>query len=112
MTVTRHLCMTKDIGTNGNLFGGNMMAWLDEAAAIFAQINASHDIATLKVSEILFKKPIKIKDLVEIHCDLTNKGDSSITIKTKAIVNKGIVCSCIFVFVNVEDGKPIYNTLR
>ena len=46
--------MTKDVGINGNLFGGNMMAWLDESAAIYAKMNASHDVTTLKISEILF----------------------------------------------------------
>jgi acyl-CoA hydrolase len=29
MRVTSKLCMAKDLGVNGNLFGGNMMCWID-----------------------------------------------------------------------------------
>lgn len=28
--------MAKDIGVHGNLFGGTMMSWLDEAGAMLA----------------------------------------------------------------------------
>ncbi len=34
--ITTKVCMTKDLGVHGNLFGGIMLAWLDEAGAAFA----------------------------------------------------------------------------
>jgi acyl-CoA thioesterase YciA len=34
--VTKKIVMAKDIGIHGNLFGGTLMAWLDEAAAAYA----------------------------------------------------------------------------
>ena len=37
--ISTHICKTKDVGNHGNLFGGVMLSWLDEAgAALAAQI--------------------------------------------------------------------------
>ena len=33
--VTRHLVMEKDLNYHGNLYGGTMLAWLDESSALF-----------------------------------------------------------------------------
>ena len=111
MIITRHVCMTKDVGLNGNLFGGNMMAWLDEAAAILAEKNSSDTVVTLRVSELLFKKPVKVKDLVEIDCVINGRGKTSVTIDVRALVNEETVCECQFVFINIgEDGRPKENT--
>jgi acyl-CoA hydrolase len=34
--VTTKICMALDIGVHGNMFGGNMMAFLDEVAGAYA----------------------------------------------------------------------------
>ena len=34
--VTTKICMALDLGVHGNLFGGSMMSFLDEAAAAYA----------------------------------------------------------------------------
>ena len=34
--ISSHVCMTKDVGFHGNLFGGLMLSWLDEAGATLA----------------------------------------------------------------------------
>ena len=34
--ITTHIAMTRDMGVHGNLFGGIMMAWIDEAASVMA----------------------------------------------------------------------------
>ena len=34
--ISTHFVKTQDVGYHGNLFGGVMLAWLDEAAAAFA----------------------------------------------------------------------------
>ena len=51
--------MSSDIGVHGNLFGGTMMSWIDEAGAAYAsQICDTPRMVTVKISELLFKKPI------------------------------------------------------
>ncbi len=34
--VSTHVAMTKDLGVHGNLFGGKLLAALDEAVACYA----------------------------------------------------------------------------
>ena len=34
--INKKICMGKDIGIHGNMFGGILMAWIDEAAAAYA----------------------------------------------------------------------------
>ena len=53
--------MEKDLGVHGNLFGGIMLSWLDEAAATMAyEVCRSPSMVTLKIEEVLFGKPVKI----------------------------------------------------
>ena len=66
--VTSHLCMTRDLGVGGNLFGGTMMAWMDEAAGIYAHVYTSEPrMVTLKYAELLFRYPVRERDRVEIY---------------------------------------------
>ena len=34
--LTTKICMTSELGVHGNLFGGTMMSYLDEAAAAYS----------------------------------------------------------------------------
>ncbi|MCB9245178.1 MAG: acyl-CoA thioesterase [Flavobacteriales bacterium] len=90
--VTTHICMTRDIGVSGNLFGGIMMAWVDEAASVFAcQVCHTPNMVTLKVEEVIFKKKIKVGYLIRIYAEVLQMGRSSITLAIEA--RKGSVYS-------------------
>jgi acyl-CoA thioesterase YciA len=107
--------MTKDIGVSGNLFGGKMLAALDEAVASFATIYCrTPNMVTLKVDEVVFKEPIKVQNLVRIYCEVVGVGTTSIQIKAEArkvsyyTEQERVVCSTIFTFVRIdEDGHPV-----
>jgi acyl-CoA thioesterase YciA len=107
--------MTKDIGVSGNLFGGKMLAALDEAVASFATIYCrTPNMVTLKVDEVVFKEPIKVQNLVRIYCEVVGVGTTSIRIKAEArkvsyyTEQERVVCSTIFTFVRIdEDGHPV-----
>ena len=116
------LCMTKDIGVHGNLFGGNLLAWLDEAAATWAcSVCKNPNMVTAKIDEMIFERPVKNGDQVIIYGRVEKVGRSSLTIYIEAR-NKDffsgeeeIVCSTIFIFVRINGkGKaiPIESTVR
>ena len=66
--ITSKICMTKDVGLHGNLFGGNMMAWADEAAAIYAREQCKYDlVVTRKIGEINFTKAVKVGTLLKFY---------------------------------------------
>ena len=109
------LCMTKDIGVHGNLFGGNMLAWLDEAAATWAcSICRNPNMVTVKIDEMIFERPVKIGNQVNIYGRVEKMGRTSLTLYVEARTenfytgDEKLVCSTIFIFVRIdEDGSPI-----
>ena len=67
--------MSSDIGVHGNLFGGTMMSWIDEAGAAYAsQICDTPKMVTVKINELIFKKPIKIGNLIKIYGSVKEFG--------------------------------------
>lgn len=115
MKVTSKICMTKDIGVNGNLFGGNMLAWMDEAAAIYARfITQEPRVVTVKFGEIVFLKPVKCNDMVDFYCDSEVIGNTSISFDIRACVSGRRVfeTSCVFVAVDEEGKKKLIDKSR
>ena len=120
--ISTHVCKTSDVGVHGNLFGGLMMAWLDEAGAVFAaQVCGTPRMVTKSVSRVIFEKPVRPGQIIKIYGDVVIIGNSSITIKLEArrhsVVNgsQKKVCCLEMVFVRIDgDGEsvPILNVKK
>jgi acyl-CoA hydrolase len=113
----RRLVKSEDLNPRGTLFGGKLLMWIDEEAAIFAfcQLNTQR-VVTKYMSEINFVSPGKLGDVVEFGMDMVEVGRTSITF-TCEVRNKMTKQTIIkiekIVFVNVdEDGKSIPHNLK
>lgn len=101
--VASRLCMIKDLGVSGNLFGGNMMAWLDEVAAIFAiQITGEENMVTVHYSDMTFKHPVKERDIVDFYCGKVRRGTTSVTFEIMARCEEKTVFCADAVFVALD----------
>jgi len=79
--ITSHICMSSDMGVHGNLFGGKMVSWIDEAAAIYANMYCdSSKMVTVKISELIFKEAVKLGNIVNIYGEVKSLGKTSITL--------------------------------
>jgi len=113
--ITTKVCMAKDMGVHGNLFGGNMMAFVDESAAAFVcQICNTPRMVTVRVSEFEFKRPVKVGNILKFYGEVAKFGTTSITVSI--VVKKysvytqeeEIVTSTNMTFVRIDDeGTPI-----
>jgi acyl-CoA hydrolase len=104
----------KNTGLNGNLFGGEMLAWMDEIAAIYAHKETKEKhLVTLRFGEIKFLKPVKQGDIVNFYCGNVKMGKSSITFDIESRVNDEIVfkTDCTFVAI-CEKGDKKEITLK
>lgn len=104
------LCKTSDLGINGNVFGGRILEWLDEAGGIFAAKKIEGAVVTIKVSEVLFKVPVHERDIIDIVGLVKDIGTTSITLELDAInwTSKQKVCTCEIKFVHVnEQGEKL-----
>lgn len=120
--VATKICRASEIGLNGNLFGGTMLSWLDEGGAAFAgYLCRAPNMVTLKMEEVLFRRPVKISHHVRIYARVYKVGTTSITIDVEARrfdFEKELeetVCSTRMVYVKIDgegNAVPIEERLR
>ena len=104
--------MPGHLNFHNTLFGGTLMAWIDEEAAIYASCKLGPDskLVTAHIGEINFSYPAKVGDIVEFGMEVTEYGKSSITLSCDVVnkTTKKIICKVDrIVFVNVDaEGRP------
>lgn len=82
--ITRRLCLIKDTGHAGVLWGGNMMAWVDEAGGIFAGLMTNNTAMVTKAfTDIDFKRQVRPGDLVSFWGHVAHWGETSLSIEIK-----------------------------
>ena len=81
-----------------------MMSWMDELAAIFThRITKEKKMVTLKFGEIIFKRPVKLGDIVDFYCLNETIGKTSISFNLIAKIDENEVFSTTAVFVAVDE---------
>jgi len=120
--ISTKICKTSDIGVNGNLFGGVMLAWLDEAGGILAsELSCSPNMVTLKMDEVIFKKPVKVSNHIRIYGKPVGVGSSTVSLYLEArrfcfeTFEEILVCSTKMIYVKVDENgnpAPIAKTIK
>lgn len=109
---TRKWVKPEDLNAHGTLFGGSLLRWIDEEAAIYAiiQLNTNR-VVTKYMSEINFVSASKQGDIIELGIKATKFGTTSITMECEVrnkITRKSILTIEKMVFVSVdENGNPM-----
>ncbi|MCX7549552.1 acyl-CoA thioesterase [Xanthomarina sp. F2636L] len=108
---TRKWVKPEDLNPNGTLFGGRLLAWIDEEAALYTNIQLENSkIVTKFISEINFNSSAKQGDIVELGMSVVKFGKTSITLNCEArnkMTRETILTVDNIVMVNLgEDGKP------
>ncbi|MBC9796583.1 acyl-CoA thioesterase [Sinomicrobium weinanense] len=108
---TRKWVKPEDLNPNGTLFGGRLLQWIDEEAALYSIIQLENKkVVTKFMSDINFVDSAREGDIIEIGIDVVNFGKSSVTLRCE-VRNKMTRATIIsierIVMVNLgEDGKP------
>ena len=113
--ISTHYVMAKQVGYHGNLFGGVMLSWIDEAGAAFAcQIADTGRMVTKHMSAVTFEQPVRPGQLIKIYGRCVKIGKTSLTIGVEArrhsIYNgtQKLACKCEMVFVRIDgDGEAV-----
>lgn len=108
---TRKWVRPEDLNANGTLFGGSLLKWIDEEAAIYAMLQLGNKrVVTKIISEINFVASAIEGDLVEMGLVATKFGTTSITLRAEVrnmITKKSILTVDRIVFVGLDEaGKP------
>jgi acyl-CoA thioesterase YciA len=79
--ITTYICKKGDIGVHDNMFGGTLVSIIDDAGASYAsQICDTPRMVTIKIDEFIFKKPIKVGNLIKVYGEVREFGNSSVTL--------------------------------
>lgn len=114
--LTRKLVQPTDLNASNTLFGGRVLQWIDEEAAIFAGLEMKHRrVVTKSISAINFIAPAFQGDVVEIGVALKRVGKTSITVdvQVRDLTTQKIIVvidEMVFVAVN-EQGRPVKHAL-
>ncbi|MEC8489961.1 MAG: acyl-CoA thioesterase [Pseudomonadota bacterium] len=113
-TTFRFLAEPTDVNFGGNVHGGIVMKWIDQAAYACAAQWSKCYCVTVSANGIRFIKPIKVGQLVEITASLVHTGASSMHIyvvvksgdateNTTSVANR-----CFITFMAVDcEGSPV-----
>ena len=108
---TRKWVKPEDLNPNGTLFGGKLLAWIDEELALYSIIQLENTrIVTKHMSEINFRSSAKQGDIIEIGIDVVKFGFSSLTLQCEArnmMTRETIITIESITMVSLSvDGKP------
>lgn len=108
---TRKWVKPEDLNPNGTLFGGQLLAWIDEEVALYTIIQLENSkVVTKYMSEINFMASAKKGDIVEIGIEVIKFGNSSLTMKCEVrnkMTRETILTVDKIIMVNLgPDGKP------
>ena len=109
---TRKWIKPEDLNPNGTLFGGRLLEWIDEEAALYAIIQLENPRTVTKyISEINFKSSAKKGDIIEIGVKAVKFGNSSLTLACEVrnkMTRETIITIDRIIMVSLgEDGKPV-----
>ena len=108
---TRKWIKPEDLNPNGTLFGGRLLQWIDEEAALYAIIQLENPKTVTKyMSEINFKSASVKGDIIEIGIRAIKFGATSITLRCEVrnvMTREVIITIDTIVMVSLDqDGKP------
>ena len=108
---TRKWIKPEDLNPNGTLFGGSLLKWIDEEAAIYAILQLDNRrVVTKFISEINFVSSAREGEIIELGMTATHFGRTSLTLRCEVrnkLTRNTILIIDKLVFVNLdENGLP------
>ena len=109
---TRKWVKPEDLNPNRSLFGGRLLAWIDEEAALYSVVQLENPhVVTKYMSEINFMASAKQGDIVEIGIDVVKFGSTSLVLR--CVVRNMMTREIIITVENItmvnldEHGRPV-----
>ncbi len=109
LAVSTHFVLPNDTNMQNNLFGGTLMAWMDEIASISAHRASKRVVVTANVYNISFSNPIPLGSLVTLEAKVSRAFSSSMEVVVEVFVEDRVSGKkeksneAIFVFVAIDQ---------
>ena len=83
---TVHIIRPTDLNDAGRLFGGVLMQWIDEVAALVAKRHSQMNVTTASVDNLRFLQGAFQRDVIVIIGRVTHVGNTSMEVKVETYV--------------------------
>ncbi|PHR49588.1 MAG: acyl-CoA thioesterase [Fluviicola sp.] len=114
LTIATKVVLPNDTNPHGNLFGGQLLAWMDVTAAVAAQRHCRRVVVTASVNNVSFGRPIKESSIVTLEAKVSRAFNSSMEVFIDVFVENQVSGKrvkrneAIYTFVAVDqNGGPI-----
>jgi len=114
LAITTKSVLHNDTNTLGNLFGGQLLAWMDVIASVSAHRHSKRVVVTASVNNVSFQKPINHASIVTLEAKVSRAFNSSMEVFLDVFVEDPVTgkrekCNeAIYTFVAVDqNGNPI-----
>ncbi len=86
--VLKVIPMPADTNSNGDIFGGWVMAQVDLAGAVLPARHVRGRMATVAVKEFIFKQPVRVGDILSLFASIQRIGRTSITVEVEVFAER------------------------
>ena len=104
---THRLVLPGDLNHYGFLFGGTLLAWVDEASWIAASLDYPHcQFVTIAMDKVEFHHSVRDGTILRFSCEKEREGNTSVTYAVKVTDEKAApapIFSTRITFVSVDD---------
>lgn len=114
LAITTHIVLPNDTNTLGNLFGGQLLAWMDVIASVSAHRHSKRVVVTASVNNVSFNRPIAHGSFVMLEAKVSRAFTSSMEVIVDVFVEDAVTGQrsksneAIYTFVAVDqNGGPI-----
>jgi len=81
--------LPRDTNSQGTIFGGVILSYIDTAGAIEAHRRTKMErFVTVAMKEVIFHKPVYVGDLVSFYAEVVRVGTTSITVRVMVEVER------------------------
>ncbi len=110
----RVVMMPRDTNHQGNVFGGVLLAYIDQAGFVEAKKHAYHTYVTASIDRVDFLKPVFVGDTASFYTSVEKVGTTSIAIQVEVFVHRAdlqaakspkevLACTAKLTYVALDD---------
>lgn len=105
---THRLVLPEDLNHFGALFGGRLLAWVDEACWIAASLDYPHcQFVTIGMDRVEFHHPVRQGTILTIRCERVKEGVTSVSYRVEVDDRREPsappIFSTLITYVSVDD---------
>jgi acyl-CoA hydrolase len=103
---SRFLVRSEHLNHHGHLFGGDLMAEIDNIGYCLVREQYGEKVFVTRASQIDFERPASLGDVITFQAQVLREGTTSLQVEVSGRVEDTPICKALLIFVNIgPDGN-------